>query len=253
MKNLLRYLKQLLIFVLIINLSILNVPLSGAEIVVDNRVPADQRPTIDRAPNGVPVINLSKTTNKGVSYNRFETYNVTTQGLILNNSLNMGTSVLGGVVYGNPNYQSNGLEARIVVNEVTGSNRSNIFGTTEMFGRTAELVMINPNGILLNGAGFINIPRVTLGTGRAVFDGDDFKGINISNGRITVEGSGIDAGKVNYFEILARAVELYGNIKGNDVKINTGIGYYDYFNRNFAPGNTVLDDKIEFGIDAYLL
>ncbi|MCL2154231.1 MAG: hemagglutinin repeat-containing protein [Leptospirales bacterium] len=252
MKNLLGYLNQLLIFVLIIALSILNVPINGAEIVVDKNTPIEQRPTIDKAPNGVPVINLAKTTNKGVSYNKFETYNVTTQGLILNNSLNMGTSVLGGVVYGNPNYQSNGTEARIVINEVTGSNRSNIFGTTEMFGKSAELVIVNPNGILLNGAGFINIPRVTLGTGLPVFNEDDFKGINIGAGKITVEDAGIDAGEVNYFEILARAVELYGNIKGNDVRINTGIGYYDYFTKNFTQGNTVLDDKIEFGIDASL-
>jgi hypothetical protein len=45
----------------------------------------------------------------GVSINHYKKFNVGKQGAILNNSKVMGTSQLGGVVYGNPNL--NGLKA----------------------------------------------------------------------------------------------------------------------------------------------
>jgi filamentous hemagglutinin family protein len=249
MKKLKDILKQFLVLLLIGEMCTFAFPVNAADITIDTSVPAGNRPTIDKAQNGVTIINLSKTTAGGVSYNKFGNYNVGPNGLILNNSKNMGISVLGGAIYGNPNYQCNGKEASIVINEVTGSKRSSILGTTEMFGKSAEFILVNPNGIYLNGAGFINMPRVTLGTGTPVFDSGEFRGININGGGIFVEGDGIDAGKVNYFDIVTRMASLNGTVWGKDVNINTGTGYYNYSDKSFTQNN-IGGEKPEYSIDA---
>jgi hypothetical protein len=50
--------------------------------------------------NGVDLINIANPNSVGVSINHYNKFNVGKQGTILNNSKVMGTSQLGGVVYG---------------------------------------------------------------------------------------------------------------------------------------------------------
>ncbi|HPS56679.1 MAG TPA: filamentous hemagglutinin N-terminal domain-containing protein, partial [Spirochaetota bacterium] len=249
MKRLKHLLKQLLISLLVAELCFPVLPLYSADITVDTSVPVNQRPTLDTAQNGVVIINLATTTAGGVSVNRFTEYNVGSNGIILNNSTEMGISVLGGAVYGNPNYQLNGREALIVVNEVTGTKRSDILGYIEMFGGSAEFILVNPNGIMLNGAGFINMPRVTLGTGRAVYDANGFSGIDVDGGMVSIEGNGVNAGTVDYFTVITRMASLNGAIWGNDVSIITGTGTYNYNDRIFTRNETGTPFP-ELGIDA---
>ncbi|NLV69083.1 MAG: filamentous hemagglutinin N-terminal domain-containing protein, partial [Spirochaetes bacterium] len=252
MKRIRSILKQLLITLLVAELCIPALPLYSADITVDTSVPVNERPTLDMAQNGVVIINLATTTNGGVSVNRFTEYNVGPNGIILNNSVEMGTSVLGGAVYGNPNYQVNGREAIIVVGEVTGTRRSDILGYIEMFGGSAEFILVNPNGIMLNGAGFINMPRVTLSTGRAVYDANGFSGIDVDGGMVSIEGNGVDARETDYFTVITRMASLNGAIWGNDVSIITGTGTYNYNDRIFTQNDTGTPFP-EFAIDASAL
>jgi len=245
-------LKQFLIIVLVAELCIPAIPLHAGDIIIDSSVPVNQRPTLDRAQNGVVIVNLARTTAGGVSVNRFTEYNVGPKGIILNNSYDMGISVLGGAIYGNPNYQSDGREASIVVTEVTGSKRTDLLGYTEMFGKSAEYILVNPNGIMCNGAGFINMPRVTLGTGRAMYERGVFSGIDVRGGIVSVEGEGIDATKVDYFTIVTRMASLKGGVWGKDVNITTGTGTYNYRDRSFSQSDTGTD-KPEMSIDASAL
>ncbi|MBW1615580.1 MAG: filamentous hemagglutinin N-terminal domain-containing protein, partial [Deltaproteobacteria bacterium] len=135
------------------------------EIKVDKTALASNQPGIDKVSNNVPLVNIVAPSAKGVSHNKFDKFGVKKEGVILNNSLGVGKSKLGGIVYGNPNLQPNRRAADIVLNEVTGVTESKLIGVTEMFGKPAEYVLANPNGIIVSGAGFINIPRVTLTTG----------------------------------------------------------------------------------------
>jgi filamentous hemagglutinin family protein len=233
MKRLKEILKQSLVLILVGQMCTMTLPLYSADITVDTSVPVNQRPTLDMSRNGVTIVNLSTTTAGGVSVNRFTEYNVGPNGIILNNSATMGVSILGGAIYGNPNYQATGREATIVVNEVTGAKRSDILGYTEMFGKSAEFIFVNPNGIMLNGAGFINMPRVTLGTGRAIYDSDGFSGISLNGGTVSIEGKGVNAEKVDYFTVLTRMASLKGAIWGKDVNITTGTGTYNYRDKTF--------------------
>ena len=148
---------------------------------------------LDAAQNGVPVLQIAPPSNAGVSHNKFQDFNVDTQGLILNNALEAGISQLGGAL--DRNARLNGRAADLVLNEVTGVGRTSLTGFTEMFGHAADYILANPNGITCDGCGFINIPRATLGTGVPVVDPlSGFSRLSVSDGGdVQVGPGGLDA------------------------------------------------------------
>ena len=106
---------------------------------------------IDITSNGVPMVHTSAPNAAGVSHNVFIDFNVDRQGLVINNSLSMGQSQLGGTLLGNPNLVGGGIVADLIINEGTGANRSTLLGFTEVFGGEADLVLANPYGITCDG------------------------------------------------------------------------------------------------------
>ncbi len=243
---------HMLVLILAAELCVFTLPAMAAEgIEVDTSAEQAKRPTVDTAQNGVALINLAGTDSHGVSHNKFTNYNVSPGGLILNNSTSAGVSRLGGAVYANPNYQ-NGNAASLVINEVTGNKRSNLFGYTEMFGKSADFILANPNGIVCNGAGFINMPRVTLSTGAPVFNAGIFRGLDIRGGGVLIEGTGLDSQSADYFSIVTRMASLNGPLWGRDVSIITGTGYYNYNDKVFTQ-EEIPGGKPVFAIDASAL
>ena len=80
-----------------------------------------------QAPNGVPLVNIAAPNAAGLSHNRYQQFDVTSQGLILNNSGAISNTQLAGYVAGNPNL-SNGSSARLILNEVTSTAPSRLGG-----------------------------------------------------------------------------------------------------------------------------
>ena len=99
----------------------LNINIFGAGIEVDSNV--QQNVSVDKAPNGVPVINISTPSPKGTSVNSFKEFNVDSRGVEILNNTGVGRGYLSGIVNPNPNLRP-GQEAGTVVFRVTGSNRS---------------------------------------------------------------------------------------------------------------------------------
>ncbi|WP_129972830.1 filamentous hemagglutinin N-terminal domain-containing protein, partial [Pseudomonas sp. B10] len=128
----------------------------------DGIVVANPGTTLDRAGNGVQIINIATPNGSGLSHNQFHEYNVGAQGVILNNGSNQATSTqLGGYVIDNPHLKNSG-SAQAILNEVIGGSPSQLRGYTEVAGQSARVIVANPYGISCNGCGFINTPRVTL-------------------------------------------------------------------------------------------
>ncbi|GAA5231352.1 hypothetical protein GCM10025794_27000 [Massilia kyonggiensis] len=100
------------------------------------------------APNGVPVVNIDSPNGAGISHNKYDTYNVEAKGLVLNNTpftqAAVGQSQLAGGIVGNTNLKQ---AARIILNEVTSTNRSTLAGYTEVYGKRADVIVVNPNGL----------------------------------------------------------------------------------------------------------
>lgn len=148
---------------------------------------------MDKAANGVPVVNIATPNGAGISHNRFTDYNVGKEGLILNNATGkLNPTQLGGLIQNNPNLKAGG-EAKGIINEVTGGKRSLLQGYTEVAGKAANVMVANPYGITCDGCGFINTPHATLTTGRPVMNADgSLQALEVTEGSITINGAGLD-------------------------------------------------------------
>lgn len=199
-------------------------------IAVDAGAAAANRASLDAAQNGVPIVNIVNPNANGLSHNKFTDFNVGADGVIVNNSLTLGVSQLGGAINGNANLSA---EARLILNEVTSSNRSALNGATEIFGGRAEYILANPNGITCNGCGFINTPRVTLSTGTPVLQDGGLFGFDVTGGEVAFEGlafNGVTGDlALDAFDIVARtariATELH--VRG-ELNIVTGANEVKY-------------------------
>jgi filamentous hemagglutinin len=193
----------------------------------DPSAPGARQPGLTAAPNGVPMVNIARPNGKGLSHNMFDEFNVGTAGVILNNSRKAGCSQLGGAVLNNPNLGA-GPEARTILNEVTGSSRSRIEGYTEIFGRAADYILANPNGITINGGGFINTPKVTMTTGRPAFDQSGaLRSLDVRYGDVRIDGDGLNAANLDTFDIISRTAEINAAMHARTLGITTGYGLFD--------------------------
>jgi filamentous hemagglutinin family protein len=221
---------------------------------------------IDRAVNNVPIINIASPNANGVSLNNFSDYNVTNENQIINNYKGLATDTkLSGQIYGNPNFNQSGInEAKIIINQVTGNNRSNINGITEIAGRNADIIIANGNGIDIKGASYINTARLSFITGIVNIDKkggiDYFTLSSKENADITIDGLnndnynnlGLDASKVDYVDIITRSAKIAGDIYV-DKELNFGLGNdnYDYNNNIISSNaNSGMASKPFFALDS---
>lgn len=207
-----------------------------AELPATTVVPASGKTNAYISANGVPVVNIETANAKGLSHNFYTTYNVETNGLVLNNGNNSQVSrqsQLAGQVVANLNLVQ---EAKVILNEVVSTNRSALAGFTEVLGGRADVIVANPNGITCNGCGFINTDRVTLTTGTAnvAIDGS-LTGFNVNRGDLLIEGLGANASTQQIFDLVARSVKLDGKVNvpaTHSLGITTGHNVWSYAGRN---------------------
>jgi len=223
-----------------------------AQISVDSAASTSNQAGVTNAPNGVPVVDIVRPNSAGISHNKFTDYNVSTDGLILNNSKTLGTSQLGGIILGNPNLAS-GNQATKIINEVTSTNPSSLQGMTEVFGQSADVIVANPNGITCRGCSFTNTPKATLTTGTPQLDSTGaLTNLSINRGTITIEGEGFNNsdGKA---QILSRAIQVNAGIQAGEIEIISGRNDH---NPQTGITTTKADDgstKPSFAIDSSAL
>lgn len=178
---------------------------------------------MDKAGNGVPVVNIATPNGAGISHNKYNDYNVGKEGLILNNATGkLNQTQLGGLIQSNPNLKA-GQEAKGIINEVTGANRSQLQGYTEVAGKAANVMVANPYGITCNGCGFINTPQATLTTGKPVMNVDgSLQALEVTKGSITINGAGLDGSQSDAVSIIARATEVNAALHAKDLTVIAG-------------------------------
>ena len=216
-----------------LGLAVALLPPANAQIVAYRAAPGNQQPTVLNAGNGVPLINIQTPSAAGVSHNRYGQFDVQPAGAILNNARNSTQTLLGGWVQGNP-WLAAGT-ARVILNEVVSANPSLLHGYVEVAGNSAQVVVANPSGVTCDGCGFINANRVTLTTGALVMNGGNLDSYRVTGGTIRIAGAGLDASRVDYTELIARAVEVNAGVWAKDLKVTAGTNQVDAANVYATP------------------
>lgn len=204
------------------------VPLAYAEnpIEVDRNAPQHRQAQVGQAANGVTLVNIAGPTAGGVSRNEYTNFNVPQNGVILNNSYQMANTSLAGYVPGNANMMRG--SASVIVNEVTSYNPTNMNGFIEVAGRKASVVVANPNGITVDGGGFINTDRAVLTTGKPEYDPNgNLNTYRVEQGAIAINGKGLNAKGSNSLQILTEATQVNAGVWANAVETRTGKNIID--------------------------
>ncbi|MGE1005653.1 hemagglutinin [Ralstonia pseudosolanacearum] len=209
--------------------------------ITDPTAPIRFTPTLTQTTGqggGVPVVNVTTPNPSGLSYNLLRSLTVDGIGLILNNSLAGGGTLLGGNVGGNANLATSG-PASTILTQVTGTDPIRINGTVEVFGTPASVIFAAPAGIYTQGAGFTNTPRVTLSSGtpqflngsgaNVSFDQATAVGFLVNSGRIQIDpaagstaGAGIE-GTVGAINLIGQTVGVNAPLfAGNQINVIAG-------------------------------
>ncbi|MCO2233025.1 filamentous hemagglutinin N-terminal domain-containing protein [Pseudomonas aeruginosa] len=207
---------------------------------------------LGQAGNGVPIVNIATPNGAGLSNNHFRDYNVGANGLILNNATGktQGTQ-LGGIILGNPNLK--GQAAQVILNQVTGGNRSTLAGYTEVAGQSARVIVANPHGITCQGCGFINTPRATLTTGKPIMDGQRLERFQVDGGDIVVEGAELNVGNLEQFDLITRSAKLNAKLYAKNLNIVTGRNDVQADSLQATPRTADGSEKPQLAIDSSAL
>lgn len=166
----------------------------------------------------VPVINIAAANDAGVSDNRFTSFKTNT-GAKFNNIANSNGKIVKSVsVLGEKIEQNNNLKAaaKTILAQVTGGDKAVIQGTLEVLGEKADLLVINPNGIDLNGVNLVNTKEFTAATADVVNPNQaGWENLTVSKGEINVNKSsvvdsnvGLTGDDVDTIRLIAKAVKI---------------------------------------------
>lgn len=198
------------------------------DLVADANANGKYKPIIDKAANGVDLVQIAEVNGNGVSRNLYSDFNIKSTGLILNNATKYTKTELGGYI--DRNMFLAGKGARVILNEVTSSNASTLNGYLEVAGNKASVVIANANGISVNGLGFINTDNVVLSTGAVTNWTDGNLKFGNNKGDMIIAGDGLNARNPKQLEIFTNNLqvdksEVYTNelhISADGLLQNTG-------------------------------
>lgn len=215
---------------LAVNIALLctGISTAAAQIVVAPNAAGGNRPVIDNTGNGHPLVQIVAPNAAGISHNQYQQFNVDRNGAILNNAAGNALTQQGGWVAANPNL-AGGAAARLIVNEVTSNNPSQLRGYLEVAGQRADVVVSNPNGIMVDGFGFINASRGVLSTGVPMFGSSgSLDALRVTQGNITVTGAGLNDQGSMQVDLIARSVQVNAGIWADRLNVVTGANQVNY-------------------------
>ncbi len=223
-----------------------------AQIIADGNASQAEQPIVLQTASGAAQVDIQTPNDQGVSMNRYRQFDVDHPGAVLNNSHRASQTHIAGWVPANPNMARG--EANVIVNQVASTNPSNLNGYIEVAGKRADVIIANPAGISVSGAGFINAGQAVLTTGTPVFHQGQLNGYNIEQGQISVGQKGMDVRDTDYTAILSRHALIDGPIYQADGKLDiiTGVNQLDRQNHITRTAATTTN-KPAYAIDSSTL
>lgn len=213
-------------------------------------------PGVSLTANGAQVVNIVRPNTNGLSHNQYQQFDVNKHGAVLNNSLMPGISQLAGNMNVNPNLAQR--EASIILNEVIGRNPSILQGQQEIFGKPADYVLANPNGISCQGCGFINTNSSSLVVGNPLVENGLLQGFSTLNNRNTLSINGtLETNGI--LELIAPKINNEGKVIVNDFRQSDGkvtpasIRAISGLNRVSRNGEVLSSDQTLTSLDSYYL
>ena len=211
--------------------------MANTQIIADKSAPSSQQATVLNSSNGLTQVNIQTPSAGGVSRNTYTQFDVGQEGAILNNSRNNVQTQLGGWVQGNP-WLGKG-EAKVILNEVNSSNPSQLKGYLEVAGKSAQVVIANPSGLVCDGCGVINADRFSLAAGQAVVNQGYLESFRVRDGQVTIEGKGLNGSLTPYTDIYARALNVNAGLYANELTTVLGQNDIDVKDQTAPKANAV--------------
>ncbi|MDR1244868.1 MAG: filamentous hemagglutinin N-terminal domain-containing protein [Endomicrobium sp.] len=176
------------------------------------RLATGSRASINRHESGVngnirntSVIDIEVPDRNGISYNKFDEFNVTGEDLIFNNS----------------------QKALIIINEVMSEiGWSSLTGMVKVIGKKAALIIANPWGVSVNGVEFINTDKLLLVAGRINSSTSNERFEVGEEGKIEIVEKGLKHKGV--LEAIAKYMKISGEVIADTIEIVTGKGTYEH-------------------------
>ena len=192
------------------------VPKSPAQSVADGSTSTSV--AVDAS--GHQTIGVAAPNASGLSLNAYSNFSVGAAGADLDNRTSM---------------------ARAIVNEVTSTRVSELRGPIEVLGPRAHVMIVNPNGIVVDGGRFVNVGGVVLATGstslssQVIAPGVTSENLVIetSQGKIDVTGAGL-GGAMTSLQMMAGHIRIDGpvlNTSSNlrsDIRLTAGASRVEY-------------------------
>lgn len=161
--------------------------------------------------NNKPTQSISTPNSNGISHNYFSEFNVGKRGLNIDNA----------------------PSARVIINEVTGTNISQLDGKMAVIGKQANLIIANPNGINCNSCSVSNVGQLTLLAGNTVPDNTTGKltGFKNISGDVLVNNVKSKAIRSNLTIIAVSADIRNSDINAPMTTLNVGAEKIDFSNK----------------------
>lgn len=173
--------------------------------------------------NGAAIVQIAPVANQSaISHNTYSEFSVAPAGVDLDNRA---------------------VNARTILNEVTSSKISVLAGPTEVLGPRAHVMIANPNGIVVDGASFINTGGVVLSTGKPSIASRPVTGgltqdnivLETAGGRVDVRAGGL-SGAMTSLQMIAGQIGVDGPVENTSSNLRSDV-------RLIAGGSSVEYDS----------
>ncbi|WP_327037478.1 DUF637 domain-containing protein [Moraxella canis] len=178
-------------------------------IIADKSADKALQPIVLNTASGVVSVNIATPNARGLSNNHYSQFDVGSTGAVLNNNRKAVGTQIAGFVQANP-YMARG-EASTILNQVNSNHPSHLGGFIEIAGKKADVIIANPSGLVINGAGFINAGHVHLAAANSQVHQGQLTGYEVGTGHIAAHGK-LNLQGTDYAALIAKAVQINDEI-----------------------------------------